>query len=508
MDLDPKAVVDRVLRFVEARGLFSPGVVVAAVSGGQDSVCMLDVLRRLQDLLGIRLHVAHLNHMFRGVQAEEEAGYVRDLAGRWGLPVTVAAIDVPGYRARHRLSKQVAARYARLQFLSAVAGQVGARQVAMGHTADDAVETLLMNLLRGSGLAGLCGMLPSRGMEPGQLGPGLESRDWRTEPLPPPRGELPLVVRPILNLFRSETEEYCRARGLSFRRDPSNLDMAYRRNWVRVELLPVLERHVPKARERLRNAADLLADDCALVADAVDRTWSELARVAQGRVEFGLESWGRLPPALRRHLLRRAMETLAGSLEGFGRAHVDACEALVARGPVGARVDLPAGLWLEKGYDSFWLAAGEAPPPGGVRVPEEPVPLPVPGVAVLPGATVEADLVDVVAEGALGGKVCGGGRWEACLDAARVGVDLQVRRRRPGDRFVPLGMGQPKKLHDFMVDEKIPRGERDRVPLVATPKDIVWVVGYRIDDRFKVTEDTRRVLRLRFRPEQPAVNDG
>lgn len=498
MDGDPQTVVGRVLRFVEAREALMPGITVVAVSGGQDSVCMLDILSRLQAALGIGLHVAHLNHSFRGAQAAAEAEYVRGLAERMNLPVSVGGIDVPSFRARHRLSKQVAARYARLQFLSAVAGQVQARQVAVGHTADDAVETFLLNLIRGAGLTGLGGMSPARELEYGQLGPRLEAGDWITEPLPLSEERLPVIARPILELFRAETEGYCRARGLAFRRDPSNLDMAYRRNWVRMELLPFLERYTPGAKDRLRNAADLLAEDHAVVAGVVDGKWNEMARLGRARVEFDLAAWGRLNLAIQRHLLRKTIETLAGSLEGYGRAHIDAAETVVRRGLVGARVDLPAGLFLEKGYDSFWLSAAPASLPEGAVAPATPVPLTVPGSVALPEGVLEARLLDV--EGGDWSEYCSGSRWEACIDADKVGFSLMVRRREAGDRFVPLGMDRPKKLHDFLVDEKVPRKERDRLPLVATPDDIVWVVGYRMDDRFKVTMNTKRILKLSYTP--------
>jgi len=501
MQVDPGEIVARVLRFAQARGLFRPGPVVVAVSGGQDSVCMLDVLRCLRDDLGIDLRVAHLNHMFRGAQSESEAEYVRTLAEGWGLPAYVAAIDVPSYRARHRLSKQVAARHARFWFLAAVAERVGSSQVAVGHTADDAIETLLINLMRGTGLAGLRGMAPTREMEPGQLGPALRESDWCTDPLPPPRSPLPTLVRPLLELFRTETAEYCRSRGLAFRQDPSNLDMAYRRNWIRGQLLPIMEQHAPGVRERLLNTADLLADEYAVVMGAVDRAWSELARVSPGRVEFGLEEWGRLDAAIQRQLLRLAVETLAGSLENLGRIHVDACATLIRRGAVGGSVDLPGGLRLEKGYASFRIERREGPGSRAwgeaLAAPEEPVPLPVPGVVELPGGRIEAGIEELPVPEEVPAACRRADQLEACLDADRVGATLTVRRRRPGDRFVPLGMERPKKLHDFMVDAKIPRSDRDRVPLVATPDDIVWVVGYRIDDRFKVTPNTRRLLKLR-----------
>lgn len=500
MKLDPEAIESRVLRFVEARELFRPGPLVVAVSGGQDSLCMLDLLRRLGPRLRLDLQVAHLDHMFRGDQSRSEAEYVRELATRWGLPAIVAVVDVPSYRARHRLSKQVAARYARYQFLSRMAARVGADQVAVGHTADDAVETLLLNLLRGAGLAGLRGMPSSREMEAGQLGPELDQNDWRTEAPPAFAERLPTIVRPILSLFRGETEAYCRARGLAFRRDPSNLDMAYRRNWIRARLLPLLEEQAPGAGERLLDTADLLSDEYAVVSREVERAWCQVARVRGGLVEFDLAPWAGLDIAIQRQLLRRAMAMVAGSPEGFGRVHVDGCEAAIRRGGVGSRVDLPWGVYLEKGYTSFWLASAQGPPSPGWSASEEPVVLPVPGVATMAGASLGAELLEGPQVEELDRACRQAGRWEACLDADQVGPKLVVRRREAGDRFVPLGMDQPKKLHDFMVDAKIPRGDRDRIPLVATPDRIAWVVGYRIDDRFKITAGTRRILKLRFQP--------
>lgn len=505
VDLDPDSIVSRVLRFVESRGLLQGGALVVAVSGGQDSVCMLDVLARLRVHLRLELHVAHLNHMLRGAEAESEAEQVGALAEALALPATVGTIDVPAYRARHHLSEEVAARYARYQFLVGVAGQVGSGRLAVGHTADDSVETLLMNLLRGAGLAGLRGILPSREMRPAQLGPRLEPGDWKTEGFPLSGGTLPVVVRPILDLFRTETEGYCRARGLRFWSDPSNLDLSYRRNWIRGELLPLMNSRVAGATDRLRNAADLLADEYGVVSGYVDRLWGELARVGEGRVEFDLEPWLGLSMAVQRQLLRKAVEGVAGSLEDIGRVHVDGCEAVILGGSVAASFELPGRFRLEKGYTAFWLTGPAAPPRAVHPLPEEQISLPVPGVASWPGGSIEASMVraggpskpgEVQAE-TWNGR-CDGGRWEACLDADLAGSPLAVRCRMPGDRFVPLGMAQPKKLQDFLVDEKVPRGERDGVPVVATPNGIIWVAGYRIDDRFKVTPRTRRVLKLRY----------
>jgi tRNA(Ile)-lysidine synthase len=506
--VDPESILGRVRRFIASRRLLEEGPLVVAVSGGQDSVCMLDLLAGLRTDLGLELHVAHLNHMLRGAEAQAEAEQLRDLATRMGLPATIGSIDVPAYRARHHLSEEVAARYARYQFLAAVAGRVGSRRLAVGHTADDSAETLLLNLLRGAGLAGLRGILPTREMMPAQLGPRLEESDWKSERLELPAGPLPTVVRPILELSRAETEGYCRARGLDFRVDPSNLDLSYRRNWIRGELLPLMNRRVPGATDRLRNAADLLADDYAVVVSHVGALWRELARVSEDRVEFDLGPWLQLETSVQRHLLRRAVALVAGSLEDFGRVHVDGCEAVIRLGHVGAVFDLPGRFRLEKGYTTFWLRGPVAPWAGPGQLPAEPMPLPLPGVATWQGGSIEASLLQVEhrevageGQGKLLPEGCSGSRWEACLDADRVRGPLVVRRRRPGDSFVPLGMGRPKKLQDFLVDLKVPRGDRDNVPIVAAVDAIIWVAGYRIDDRFKVTPATERVLRLHYQSE-------
>lgn len=500
--LNPDAILDRVLSFARARALFQPGVVVVAVSGGQDSVAMLDILNRLRFELQIEPRVAHLNHMFRGAQSEADSDFVRDLAARWGLPVQLGAVNVPTYRARHHFAKQVAARYARYQFLARTAAAWGSQQLAVGHTADDSVETLLLNLLRGSGLAGLGGILPSREMTEGQLGPDLRAGDWRTPEPGPAFGHLPTVVRPILELSRAETEAYCLARSLPFRSDPSNLDTSYRRNWIRARLMPLLERNAPGVRERLASTAALLADDNVVVSRAVEQLWLELATVAEGRVEFGLAAWQAVDGPLQRHLLRRAVLYVAGSLEGLGRVHVDLAQEAIRHGEAGSRIDLPVGVYVEKGYNSFRIG-GRATPEPPADLPDRSYSLPVPGAAILPVGTIEATLIQAP-RGGMAGTYDSSSVNEAYLDADRVSASLEVRRRRPGDRFYPLGMSEPKKLHDFLVDEKVPRGERNRVPIVATTDAIVWVAGHRIDERFKVTSATKRILVLKYR----GIGDG
>jgi tRNA(Ile)-lysidine synthase len=177
---------------------------------------------------------------------------------------------------------------------------------------------------------------------------------------------------------------------------------------------------------------------------------------------------------------------------------VDMALDVIRLGQVGAWIDLPSGVYLERGYNSFWLAVRGARE-AGAKMPEDPAPLPVPGAVVLPVGTIEATLANAAPEEQVTESYWLAGRNEAYLDADKVGPSLDVRRRRPGDRLIPLGMSSPKKLHDFLIDQKVPRGERDRIPIVGTPEAIAWVAGFRIDERFKVTADTKRILVLKYR---------
>lgn len=456
--------------------LFSPGEkVVVGVSGGPDSLCLLHLLNRLKGELEIGLQVAHLNHGIRGEEAEADAVFIEEVAQEWGLPITVERRDVPAYAAEKRLALEEAARQVRYAFLAQVAHQVGARSVAVGHNADDQVETILMHWLRGAGLAGLRGMRPLQG--------------W---PWP---GEELRLVRPLLELPRADIEAYCREEGLEPRFDRSNLDTTYHRNRIRHHLLPLLEEYNPNIREVIRRAALIMADDYDYLRLQGEEAWERLAQEGNGSLLFDLEAWDGLHPSLQRQLLRRAIHHLRSELRNIDWIHIEqALEALGGK-PAGTKVTLPQGLSLFKSYRTF--AIGEAMPSPDLPLVEGDIRLEVPGrVALLGGWELEAQVVGAQGrEEALSNL----DPWQAYLDLGRAGRDLTIRGRRSGDRFQPLGMGgQEKALRQFMIDAKIPRHIRDKWLLVVSPQHIVWVAGYRIDERVRVREETEEILLLRF----------
>lgn len=461
----------RVLRSIKAQSILQvKDTVVVGVSGGPDSVCLLNILAGLQGELSIKLHVAHLNHMLRGAESDADAEYVANLAESLGIPATIARRDVRAYQTLHHCSLEEAAREVRYGFFGQVANSAGASCVALGHTADDQVETVLMHLIRGTGISGL------GGMKPVSL--------WRSTR----EGVEIKIVRPLLGITREETESYCATHQLAPRRDTSNESPAYLRNRIRGELVPLLKSYNPNIRATLLRAARSAADDYAWLQQAASRVWAEVVRKEPGGLVLDTKAFALLHPALKRHLLRAVLEHLTGNLVDIEAVHIESMVETMAK-PAGKMLNLPGGLVLSTGYGRAIIGPGERQGPFPALEGEHR--LKVPGETLFSGWRVKAS----ISRQQPSKKAQG---WSADLDLDLVGDELVVRNRRPGDRFQPLGMSQPKKLQDFMVDAKIPRAWRDRIPLVCSPDRILWVVGWRIDEQVKIASSTQRVLHLEF----------
>jgi tRNA(Ile)-lysidine synthase len=468
----------RVQRFIKEKHLFSRRQkLVVAVSGGPDSVCLLHILVKLQKELDIEPHVAHLNHQLRGADSEADAMYVAELAHRLEIPATIESRDVKAYQAQHHTSLEEAAREVRYSFLADVARAVGAERVAVGHTMDDHVETILMHLIRGSGTRGLRGLLPI-------------SR-WHSA------GASLTIIRPLLEMSRQETAAYCHQYKLDPRTDTSNLSPEPLRNRIRHQLLPQLLGYNPRVIEALLRTARIAADDLALIDREVARLWDEVARKEKDSVIFNKKSLMALPSTLKRHLLRASIESLLGNLKDIEANHIeDVMDALEK--PAGKKIGLPDDLNFTIEYDRYVLTSDSAalsPYP----VLENETELNIPGKTSLPGWDIEAAIITPSKAKDEGEKSVD---FTACFDFDKTGNKLTMRRRRPGDRFQPLGMSQLKKLNEFMIDARIPQAWRQRIPIITSPEHIIWVVGWRIDDRVKFTETTKLLLNLKFKRRQ------
>jgi tRNA(Ile)-lysidine synthase len=465
------SLAERVLGFIQKHRLVSEGEkLVVAVSGGADSVCLLHILANLQ--LKIKLHIAHLNHQLRGADSDADAEYVADLARKLGIPCTIEKRGVKGYQKEQRLSLEEAAREVRYRFLAEVAKSVGAERVAAGHTKDDHIETILMHLIRGSGTRGL------RGLQPSTL--------WQSG------AESLIIVRPLLEISHQQTEEYCRQHNLAPRLDASNLSLSPLRNRVRQQLMPLLESYNPAVAEALLRTGRIADDDISFLDKEVSRLWKKVIRQEGKSLVLDKAEFEPLAPALKRYLLRASVERLLGSAKDVEMRHIEEMMSLTTK-PAGKRLNLPGGLNFSVEYDRYLLtpdlsALSPLPPLEGE------FPLNIPGETKLPGWRVEAAVVE---RREMGEK----DDFTAYFDLAKSGDRLTVRTRKRGDRFQPLGLAQPKKLGEFMIDAKIPQAWRGRVPLVCSGEQILWVVGWRLGERAKVSAETKRVLRLRFEAE-------
>ena len=320
-------LAEAVHRFVVRNSLVrAKETVVVGVSGGADSVCLLHILVSLRERLDIKVHVAHLNHLLRGAESDGDAKYVSRLAKKLGVAVTIESRDVRAYQATHRLSLEDAARQVRYRFFAEVAERVGAGRIAVGHTADDQAETILMHLVRGAGPTGLMGMRPLTVW----TSPGLAGLT---------------VIRPLLAVSRGETQAYCRQHRFSPRADSSNLSLSPFRNRIRQELMPLLRVYNPRIGEALIRTSGTLAADLSFLEEYVSEVWPKVAIEENGAIVLDRDSVVSLHPAVQCHLLRRVTREVLGDLEDIEWKHIEKMrDGLTLR--KGKRVILPRRLTL------------------------------------------------------------------------------------------------------------------------------------------------------------------
>ncbi|HXX64477.1 MAG TPA: tRNA lysidine(34) synthetase TilS [Bacteroidota bacterium] len=457
--LSPATLPSRFHEFATRQRLFAEGdALVVAVSGGADSMVLLELLRRQRSL---KLCLAHCNHTLRGSESDADQSFVEEYARASGLPCEVCRADTAGQAQSRGLGIPEAAREIRYTFLHEVRQRRGARSIATAHHADDNAETILMHLFRGAGVRGMAGIALSSGG----------------------------VVRPLLFARRQEIEEFARAERIAFRTDSSNGKDAYQRNAIRHHLMPLLERisgdaavdNINRAGERFRGLADYIGQESARVLASC------LQRSEQGIEQLDVAALLSHPRFLQEHAVLSLLEGWVGAQTAS--EHVLAVLELALKEP-GARVLLPGGaeVYRER-KDLLLLRARE----------EAPFSLPVePGAQYAIGPYRFASCY-VQTPGPFGGPC------REFIDAERIGGRrLSLRSWREGDAFFPLGMRGRKKISDFFVDEKVPLHEKQRIPILVTDDgDVIWVCGRRLDERFKITQSTRRVLQLEFTRTSP-----
>ncbi len=459
------ALKERVLRVT--RALAPPGTrVLVAVSGGPDSVALIHLLMELQPAAGFDLAgLAHFNHQLRGLDADADETFCRALAETLGLPFYSESGDVRAAAREWKTGSEDAARRLRYAFLERAREQAGADAIAVAHTRDDQAETFVLRLLRGAGARGLGCMQSRRGA----------------------------IIRPLLDIGREELHAWLATLRVPFRTDASNADLSFRRNRVRHEVLPAMERVTGGAARSIARAARIAAaDEDFLEKTAID-TLPAVVLSEEGRtVRLTTAGLAAIHPAVARRVLRRVLRSVGGG-RFVALRHVEALIALSS-----GSLDLPGvSARAEAGVLLLQPSAGRRQTPAAnvFRYP-----LSIPGEALVRESGVAISAEIVIGEGRTAENLKDEARI-ATAELARGGDgDLFVRNRRPGDRFRPFGMTGARKLQDYLVDRKVPRGDRDRLPLVVDGRDrIVWVVGHTVADDYRVTDPKEAVLLLKVR---------
>jgi tRNA(Ile)-lysidine synthase len=462
----PHRLKEEVRAFSRSNGLLSSdGLVLAAVSGGPDSMALLSILYTLSAEMGYRLVVAHFDHGIRESSRTEGAlveRYAKDLS----LPVHTGTGDVPAEAERSGDSLEVAARRARYRFLEDVADEAGAEHIATGHTRDDQIETVLMRIIRGTGVRGLAGIPTRRGR----------------------------IVRPLLCLGRDDTRAYCDGLGVPYALDPTNEDRHFLRNRIRHDLLPVLESSYD---EGVRGHLLGLAESAQRVLTAARASTDPL--IARNLRKIAVDAWtldvtdiAALDDASMVVLLGDVLsESLGGDLD-LSRVHYEQLVALVrdSRGS-GKSLHLP-GITIKREYENLVITRASGREKLAARDRRR-------TTLALPGETRVGDVVvrtEIVGRSQLGAAPVKATAQSACFAVECLRPPLVLRSARAGDRMQPFGMSGTKKLSDMFIDKKIPGRERSGALVVADTEEIIWVVGLTTNERSRVTRDTGEVVRI------------
>lgn len=438
--------------------------IVVAVSGGPDSVALLACLVALSARWKWDLSIGHVNHGLRGAESEEDVGFVEKLGNDMGVPVSVRDIRLKKHDAKlSKQSFQAYAREARYHALESILQERNATKIALGHMADDQAETVLMWMLRGSGTGGLSG-------------------------IPPKRGER--IVRPILDITRTDIIAYLNQRQLSYRLDSSNTEPVYLRNLLRQDLVPHLKEYAPGIVQTLSRQAEMIRDDHVYLENVATEFFQQIC-VTKDEQQLQMDTVAllALPLAIRRRVVRCGLQQLKGNTQDLRFDVVQGLLDCLEHGQSGWTMNI-SDINIALEYDRLVFSTNSAIFQDDVHSLSLKVALP--GDVLWPSTGQRM----VVSKHDFRDVVSSQHKLEVHLDADTFTPELQLRSWVPGDRFCPKGLGgRKKKIQDFFSDVKLPRSQRAKVPLLVSPEGILWVGGMREDERFQVSNKTRSVVK-------------
>lgn len=441
--------------------------VLVAVSGGPDSVALLYALLEIKDEFNLDLCVAHLNHKLRGKESDEDQKFVKKLVQKLDLKFFTKSIDVKKEAKKKKMSLEEGARLVRYQYLENLADKIKADKIALGHQADDQAETFLMRLFRGAGGSGLSGIPPKRGR----------------------------IIRPLIEIKKEEIKKFLKEKRQSYRTDSSNLLPNYFRNKIRLLLLPLIKKKFnPKIVEVLNRTSSIIS----FQQQYVDKKSGEILSLIcksknKDKIVLDLKKFINYDISLKREMIRLCVKELNRDSTDLSFDSIERTLNLIQKGESGRRVKLGRNTWVEVSGEDLAIYKEKKK--------SHNYPTSLPGEKNLRslGMRIRSE---IVSRSSLSEKIKSKGEEVAFFDWEKLKEPFSLRSRKPKDKFKPLGMQGTKSIADFLIDRKVPRYERNEVMLLTTQGKIAWIVGYRISDEFKVTDKTKKVLKIEMTRKQ------
>lgn len=458
-------VFEKVLSTIDKHNLIEDGdKIVLGISGGPDSVCLLHILNRLKEKLDIELYVAHLNHQIRGIEAQKDALYVADICEKMGITYFLKSIDVPKYCKDNGLSIEEGARKLRYEMFNEIKQKTKSNKIAIGHNLNDQAETVLMRIMRGTGLQGLRGIEYSR--ENG-------------------------IIRPLLDVERKEIEDYCEVHNLNPRIDESNLENIYTRNKIRLELIPYMKDNFNTnlIESIVRMSNNLRADSDYIESDAEEK-FKNICKVSSDSVEVDINSFNKLHNAIKVRVLRKGIKSILGDTNFIDQKHIDDVMEFESESKINKMLTLPRGVFVYRRKSSILLTTTE--------IVEEEIEfsynIPSNGFVKIKEINYIIETQTMTIDRYKNGKV---DKMSRGFDFNKIKGGIVIRNRQQGDKIKLAG--GTKKLKDLFIDLKIPREERCKVPVITDEEGILQVGEYKSSENYKIDENTKEVLKIIFK---------
>lgn len=477
--MNTENLISDVVTNIEKYKLFDKGSkIVAGISGGADSVCLLKVLSELKNVYDLELTAVHLNHCLRGEESDGDQEFVRELCEKWDIELRIFKEDIAKTALINRISLEEAGRNARYRIFNQVLEEKKADFIAVAHQKEDQAETVMLNILRGTGPDGLCGMKFKQGR----------------------------IIRPLLNISRDDIEKYLSENGIPYRTDSTNLDSEYTRNRIRNELFPkIKEMFGVNPANQLVRLSELMQDEQAFLEAVALKAYSEVVLDDNNQIIISLNNFNNLDRAIKKRIIRIAWEKINNCRKNFESVHVEQVLALCRKGITGKKVELPRSTEAKISYDTLIIAHKQD---------ESAVTFSYP--VIIDGITKVDEIRGILISEVLpsGEAFKKYGFPEDIKENSKIQLfdydklknDIVIRSRNNGDVVRPFGSRGEKKLKKYFIDEKIVREERDRIPLIAIENEIIWIIGKRTSNDYRARRDAQNVLVLSWKDLQDGGN--